>query len=52
MVDIWQKPVGIPVVKSGWICPKCGKVYSPDWPECSPCNNTQPKQPAQGAKDE
>ena len=22
-----------------WICPKCGRVYSPSWPECYVCNN-------------
>lgn len=21
-----------------WICPKCGRVYSPSWPECGVCN--------------
>lgn len=23
---------------SGWVCPKCGKVYSPSWFECYVCN--------------
>lgn len=23
----------------GWQCPKCGKVYSPIWIECTTCNN-------------
>ena len=25
----------------GWICPKCGRVYSPDTPICFYCNNTE-----------
>jgi hypothetical protein len=24
--------------KQGWICPKCGRVYSPSWFQCSHCN--------------
>lgn len=23
----------------GWICPKCGRVYSPTTPMCFYCNN-------------
>ncbi len=23
---------------TGWICPQCGRVYSPATAECSPCN--------------
>ena len=25
---------------SGWICPKCSRVYGPNWHECGPCNNS------------
>ena len=25
----------------GWVCPKCGRVYSPSTPMCSYCNNTE-----------
>ena len=25
----------------GWICPKCGKVYSPTYPECYSCNEKE-----------
>lgn len=25
----------------GWICPKCGKVYSPATMECWNCNKTE-----------
>lgn len=27
----------------GWICPKCGKVYAPQVPECYICNNNEIK---------
>lgn len=33
---------------TGWVCPKCGRVYSPFMPECGHCNgsmNIQPIQP-------
>lgn len=26
----------------GWVCPKCGRVYSPNTPMCFYCNNTEP----------
>ena len=25
-------------MNSGWICPKCGRVYAPFIPECQHCN--------------
>lgn len=25
--------------KTGWICPKCGRVYAPYIKECIKCNN-------------
>lgn len=25
---------------TGWICPKCGRVYAPFILECAKCNNT------------
>lgn len=25
--------------KTGWICPRCGKVYAPYIMECIKCNN-------------
>ena len=25
----------------GWICPICGKVYSPTYPECYSCNQRE-----------
>ena len=24
----------------GWVCPKCGRIYSPSTPMCFYCNNT------------
>ena len=24
----------------GWVCPKCGRVYSPIWVECTKCNTS------------
>lgn len=25
--------------RTGWVCPKCGHVYSPDYPWCVTCNS-------------
>ena len=29
-----------PSDNTGWICPKCGRVYAPNCRECLSCNNT------------
>jgi len=26
-------------VPKGWVCPVCKRVYAPDWPFCTFCNN-------------
>lgn len=31
-------------MSTGWICPKCGRVYAPFVMECSHCNNNEIKQ--------
>jgi len=28
---------------TGWICPKCGRVYGPHIAECAVCNNDSPQ---------
>ena len=28
-----------PYTQSGWVCPKCGRVYSPSIPFCFYCRN-------------
>jgi rubrerythrin len=25
--------------RAAWVCPKCGRVYGPDHPQCWPCND-------------
>jgi len=30
--------------RTGWICPKCGKVYSPDTPMCFSCGGDKSKE--------
>lgn len=29
-------------MSEGWICPKCGRVYSPTATECAMCNSGSP----------
>lgn len=31
------------LTQHGWICPKCGRVYSPFTPMCSYCGNEEIK---------
>lgn len=26
------------MTSTGWICPKCGRVYAPFWGQCTVCN--------------
>lgn len=33
---------------TGWICPKCGRVYSPNTTECPKCNNLKCNNPYSG----
>ena len=28
-------------VPKGWECPKCGRVYAPDWPFCTACGGNK-----------
>ena len=34
---------------TGWICPKCQRVYAPTQTECAACN-TRPPTPSSGVK--
>ena len=34
-----QQPALSVTYSAGWICPKCGRVYSPQTAECWWCNN-------------
>lgn len=36
--DPWNYPNYIPPNNTGWICPKCGNVYSQTCIECLNCN--------------
>lgn len=38
MMDAYPLTSGIAMKEHGWICPKCGRVYAPRQPECTPCN--------------
>lgn len=33
--------IGDYFVSHGWVCPKCGRIYSPSTPMCFYCNNTE-----------
>ena len=33
-------------LRSGWICPKCGRVFSPDTFECWYCNGREKSNPS------
>lgn len=35
--------IGDYFVPHGWVCPKCGRVYSPSTPMCSYCGNEEIK---------
>lgn len=35
----WSEYQIISMGPQGWICPKCGKVFSPNTSECIYCNN-------------
>jgi uncharacterized OB-fold protein len=32
-------------MQQGWICPKCGRVYGPNWYECGRCNSKKDATP-------
>lgn len=35
-----------PYLRSGWVCPKCGRVFSPDTFECWYCNGREKSNPS------
>lgn len=39
MVEVQEVRHGRWIVKQGWVCPKCGRVYSPFTPMCFYCGD-------------
>lgn len=35
----FRTPTPLTCAPKGWVCPKCGNVYSPDVPVCMDCNS-------------
>lgn len=37
--EITDEALNMIFAQRGWVCPKCGRIYSPSTPECFYCNN-------------